>query len=54
MTSVAERQRILPPRRIGHVIHRTESTELSMAFFEDGEGNMFALMIEVPAQRTGR
>jgi methylmalonyl-CoA/ethylmalonyl-CoA epimerase len=34
-----------------HVIHRTESSELSMAFFEDGEGNMFALMSEVAAGR---
>ena len=30
-----------------HIIHRTESMELWMAFFEDGEGNMFALMSEV-------
>jgi methylmalonyl-CoA/ethylmalonyl-CoA epimerase len=34
-----------------HVIHRTESMELWMAFFEDGEGNMFALMSEVPVRR---
>jgi methylmalonyl-CoA/ethylmalonyl-CoA epimerase len=37
-----------------HVIHRTESTELRMAFFEDGEGNMFALMSEVSTGRTER
>ena len=30
-----------------HIIHRTESTELWMAFFGDGEGNMFALMSEL-------
>jgi len=31
------------------VIHRTESMELWMAFFRDGEGNTFAVMDEVPA-----
>jgi methylmalonyl-CoA/ethylmalonyl-CoA epimerase len=30
------------------VIHRTESTELWMAFYHDGEGNTFGVMCEVP------
>lgn len=35
-----------------HVIHRTDSAVLSMAFFDDGDGNMFALMSEVPTGRS--
>ena len=30
-----------------HVIHRTETMELWMSFFRDGEGNVFGLMSEV-------
>ena len=30
-----------------HIIHRTQEMELWMAFFRDGEGNMFAVMNEV-------
>jgi methylmalonyl-CoA/ethylmalonyl-CoA epimerase len=29
-----------------HIIHRTQETELWMAFFHDGEGNTFAVMNE--------
>ena len=36
-----------------HVIHKTETMELWMAFFRDGEGNTFAVMCEVPAVGTG-
>ena len=36
-----------------HVIHRTESMELWMAFFGDGEGNTFAVMSEVALARGG-
>lgn len=32
-----------------HVVHRDENHELWIAFFEDGEGNLHALMEEVPA-----
>jgi methylmalonyl-CoA/ethylmalonyl-CoA epimerase len=35
------------------VIHRTESTELWMAFYGDGEGNTFAVMSEVPIAAGG-
>jgi methylmalonyl-CoA/ethylmalonyl-CoA epimerase len=31
-----------------HIIHRTQEMELWMAFFHDGEGNMFAVMNESP------
>ena len=31
-----------------HIIHRTQEMELWMAFFRDGEGNMFGVMSEVP------
>ena len=31
-----------------HIIHRTQEMELWMAFFRDGEGNIFAVMREVP------
>jgi methylmalonyl-CoA/ethylmalonyl-CoA epimerase len=30
-----------------HIVHRTGEMELWMAFFRDGEGNMFAVMNEV-------
>jgi methylmalonyl-CoA/ethylmalonyl-CoA epimerase len=33
-----------------HVIHRTPQYELWMAFFRDTEGNMLALMAEVPVR----
>ena len=29
-----------------HVVHRTDSYELSMAFFNDSEGNVMAIMRE--------
>jgi predicted enzyme related to lactoylglutathione lyase len=32
-----------------HVVHRTETTELRMAFFTDPDGNHLALMAEAPA-----
>ena len=34
-----------------HVIHRTDDYELWMAFFEDSEGNMLALMEEKRSER---
>jgi catechol 2,3-dioxygenase-like lactoylglutathione lyase family enzyme len=37
-----------------HVVHRTESTELRMAFFHDPDGTNLAIMAEVPiAQNDG-
>ena len=37
-----------------HVVHRTEASELRMAFFTDPDGNHLALMADVPlAQSTG-
>jgi methylmalonyl-CoA/ethylmalonyl-CoA epimerase len=35
-----------------HIIHRTQEMELWMAFFHDGEGNMFAVMSELPIGAT--
>jgi len=37
-----------------HVIHRTEVMELWMAFFRDGEGNLFGVMSEVPVTSGDR
>ena len=31
-----------------HVVHRTETSELRMAFFEDPDGNHLAVMAEAP------
>ena len=37
-----------------HLVHRTEGSELHMAFFTDPDGNNLALMAEVPiAQKDG-
>jgi catechol 2,3-dioxygenase-like lactoylglutathione lyase family enzyme len=35
-----------------HVVHRTEGSELHMAFFTDPDGNNLALMAEVPVAQT--
>jgi catechol 2,3-dioxygenase-like lactoylglutathione lyase family enzyme len=35
-----------------HVVHRTEGSELHMAFFADPDGNNLALMAEVPVAQT--
>jgi catechol 2,3-dioxygenase-like lactoylglutathione lyase family enzyme len=32
-----------------HVVHRTETSQLRMAFFADPDGNNLALMAETPA-----
>lgn len=36
-----------------HVVHRTEDTELWMAFFHDSEGNNLALMADVSVEPAG-
>jgi len=35
-----------------HLVHRTEGSELHMAFFTDPDGNNLALMSEVPVAQT--
>jgi predicted enzyme related to lactoylglutathione lyase len=35
-----------------HAVHRSEATELRMAFFRDPDGNNLALMAERPVPRT--
>jgi catechol 2,3-dioxygenase-like lactoylglutathione lyase family enzyme len=35
-----------------HVVHRTESTELRMAFFRDPDGTNLAIMTERPLDRS--
>jgi hypothetical protein len=34
------------------VVHRTEDSELQMAFFTDPDGNNLALMAEMPVAQT--
>ena len=50
---IAEAHRVLSDRGVAfrdepHLVHRTESSELWMAFFTDPDGNNLALMAEVP------
>ena len=54
---IAEAHRVLAARGVTfrdepHLVHRTESTELRMAFFTDPDGNNLALMAEVPLAQT--
>lgn len=39
--------------RAPHVVHRTDETELTIGFYEDGEGNTFGLMHEGPPDAQG-
>ncbi len=50
---IAEAHRVLTDRGVAfrdepHPVHRTESSELWMAFFTDPDGNNLAIMAEVP------
>lgn len=47
-THAALAARGVPFRGAPHVVHRTPQSELWMAAFEDGEGNVFAVMTEKP------
>ncbi len=52
VADVREAHRVLAGRGVElegepHVVHRTETYELWMAFFRDSEGNLLALMSEV-------
>jgi len=54
---IAEAHRALTDRGVAfldapHVVHRTEGSELHMAFFTDPDGNNLALMSEVPVAHT--
>ena len=50
---IGEAHRVLVERGVEfvdapHVVHRTESSDLRMAFFDDPDGNHLALMAETP------
>ena len=54
---IDEAHRVLSERGVAfrdgpHVVHRTEYSELHMAFFTDPDGNNLALMAEVPVAQT--
>jgi catechol 2,3-dioxygenase-like lactoylglutathione lyase family enzyme len=54
---VTEAHRVLVDRGVPfrdepHVVHRTERSELRMAFFTDPDGNNLALMAEVPLDQN--
>jgi catechol 2,3-dioxygenase-like lactoylglutathione lyase family enzyme len=54
---IAEAHRVLVDRGVSfrdgpHLVHRTEGSELHMAFFTDPDGNNLALMAEVPVAQT--
>ena len=54
---IAEAHRVLADRGVSfrdgpHLVHRTEGSELHMAFFTDPDGNNLALMAEVPVAQT--
>jgi len=54
---IDEAHRVLSERGVAfrdgpHVVHRTEDSELHMAFFTDPDGNNLALMAEVPVAQT--
>jgi catechol 2,3-dioxygenase-like lactoylglutathione lyase family enzyme len=54
---IGEAHRVLTGRGVPfrdgpHVVHRTEDTELQMAFFTDPDGNNLALMAEVSVAQT--
>ncbi len=55
VSDIKEAHRILAGRGVAfegepHVVHRTQTYELWMAFFRDSEGNLLALMSEQPPQ----
>lgn len=56
---IVEAHRVLVERGVAfrdepHLIHRTDTSELRMAFFTDPDGNNLALMAQVPLdQNTG-
>ena len=54
---IAEAHRVLADRGVSfrdgpHLVHRTEGSELHMAFFTDPDGNNLALMAKVPVAQT--
>ena len=54
---IGEAHRVLVDRGVTfrdepHLVHRTEGSELHMAFFTDPDGNNLALMAEVPVAQT--
>ncbi len=54
---IAEAHRVLSDRGVAfrdepHLVHRTESSELWMAFFTDPDGNNLAIMAEVPVSQN--
>jgi catechol 2,3-dioxygenase-like lactoylglutathione lyase family enzyme len=54
---IAEAYRVLAERGIEfrdepHLVHRTESSELWMAFFTDPDGNNLALMADLPMDQS--
>jgi len=54
---IDEAHRVLTERGVSfrdgpHLVHRTEGSELHMAFFTDPDGNNLALMAEVPVAQT--
>ena len=54
---IGEAHRVLTGRGVPfrdgpHVVHRTEDSELQMAFFTDPDGNNLALMAEMPVAQT--
>lgn len=54
---IEEAHRVLAERGVAfrdgpHVVHRTEDSELHMAFFTDPDGNNLALMAEMPVAQT--
>jgi catechol 2,3-dioxygenase-like lactoylglutathione lyase family enzyme len=54
---IGEAHRVLTERGVSfrdgpHVVHRTEGSELHMAFFTDPDGNNLGLMAEVPIAQT--
>jgi catechol 2,3-dioxygenase-like lactoylglutathione lyase family enzyme len=48
----ALRERKVEFRDAPHLIHRTEDSELWMAFFDDPDGNHLALMVDRPRSGT--
>jgi catechol 2,3-dioxygenase-like lactoylglutathione lyase family enzyme len=54
---IGEAHRVLTGRGVPfrdgpHVVHRTEDSELQVAFFTDPDGSNLALMAEVPVAQT--
>ena len=54
---IAEAHRVLAERGVEfrdepHLVHRTESSELWMAFFTDPDGNNLALMADLPMDQS--